>query len=176
MLNRYVPAILLSSASFWLASADTLQLKDKAAITGKILARKHDQVAIDVGYTVLVVPRSQIPALLEARSRISDQYRIPMPTYGHAGDGNLHVNFLWSDPDDEPRVGQAVEALFREVVRLRGTLTGEHGIGVLKAPYLHLEQSPELIAFQQRIKATFDPRGILNPGKIFIGDVPHRAC
>jgi glycolate oxidase len=121
-------------------------------------------------------PRSQIPALLEARSRISDQYRIPMPTYGHAGDGNLHVNFLWSDPADEPRVGQAVEALFREVVRLRGTLTGEHGIGVLKAPYLHLEQSPELIAFQQRIKATFDPTGILNPGKIFRTDAPHRAC
>jgi serine protease Do len=68
MLNRFVPAILLSSAGFWLASADTLQLKDKAAITGKILARKHDQVAIDVGYTVLVVPRNQIEKIIEGES------------------------------------------------------------------------------------------------------------
>jgi glycolate oxidase len=124
----------------------------------------------------VVVPRSQIPALLDARSRISDQQRIAMPTYGHAGDGNLHVNFLWSDAAEQPRVEAAIEALFREVVRLGGTLTGEHGVGVLKAPYLHLEQSAELIALQQRIKATFDPKGILNPGKIFQGDAPHRAC
>jgi glycolate oxidase len=123
----------------------------------------------------VVVPRSQIPALLDARSRISEQHRIAMPTYGHAGDGNLHVNFLWNDPDEEPRVKAAIEALFREVVRLRGTLTGEHGIGVLKAPYLHLEQSPELIAFQRRIKATFDPKGILNPGKI-VGPDPSRPA
>jgi glycolate oxidase len=124
----------------------------------------------------VVVPRSQIPALLEACARLSAKYKIPMPTYGHAGDGNLHVNFLWSDPEEEPRVHCAVEALFREVVRLGGTLSGEHGIGVLKAPYLGLEQSPALIAFQQRIKATFDPQGILNPGKIFPSEVPHRAC
>jgi glycolate oxidase len=124
----------------------------------------------------VVVPRSQIPALLEACARLSETYKVPMPTYGHAGDGNLHVNFLWNDPSDEPRVHQAIEALFREVVRLGGTLSGEHGIGVLKAPYLGIEQSPALIAFQQRIKATFDPKGILNPGKIFPSEVAHRAC
>jgi glycolate oxidase len=73
-------------------------------------------------------------------------------------------------------VHQAIEALFREVVRLRGTLSGEHGIGTLKAPYLSLEQSPALINWQKRIKATFDPQGILNPGKIFTGDSPHKAC
>jgi glycolate oxidase len=124
----------------------------------------------------VVVPRSQIPALLAACARLSESYNVPMPTYGHAGDGNLHVNFLWSDPDDEPRVQRAIEALFREVVQLGGTLSGEHGIGVLKAPYLGIEQSPALIGFQQRIKATFDPQGILNPGKIFPSEVTHRAC
>jgi glycolate oxidase len=124
----------------------------------------------------VVVPRSQIPALLEACARLSERHQVAMPTYGHAGDGNLHVNFLWSDPEDEPRVHAAIEALFREVVRLRGTLSGEHGIGVLKAPYLGIEQSPALIALQQRVKDTFDPKGILNPGKIFPNDVPHRAC
>jgi glycolate oxidase len=124
----------------------------------------------------VVVPRSQIGALLDVAERLSERYRVPMPTYGHAGDGNLHVNFLWNDPSDEPRVHQAIEALFREVVRLRGTLSGEHGIGTLKAPYLSLEQSPALINWQKRIKATFDPQGILNPGKIFTGDSPHKAC
>jgi glycolate oxidase len=90
-----------------------------------------------------------------------------MPAYGHAGDGNIHVNFLWNDPAEKPAVERAIEALFRETVALGGTLSGEHGIGILKAPYLPLEQSPGLIALQERLKATFDPQGILNPGKIF---------
>jgi glycolate oxidase len=124
----------------------------------------------------VVVPRSKIGALLELTSQIGARHGVSMPTYGHAGDGNLHVNFLWNDPEELPRVEAAVEALFREVVALRGTLTGEHGIGVLKAPYLALEQSPELIAFQKRIKHTFDPQGILNPGKIFSDDPGHGAC
>jgi glycolate oxidase len=124
----------------------------------------------------VVVPRSKIGALLEASSQIGARHGLSMPTYGHAGDGNLHVNFLWNDPEELPRVEAAVEALFREVVALRGTLTGEHGVGVLKAPYLALEQSPELIAFQKRIKQTFDPQGILNPGKIFADAPGHGGC
>jgi glycolate oxidase len=123
----------------------------------------------------VVVPKSQIPALLDARDRISERTKIAMPTYGHAGDGNLHVNFLWSDPGEETAVHAAIEALFREVVALRGTLTGEHGVGILKAPYLHLEQSPALIDWQKRVKQLFDPQGILNPGKIF-SDGAHRSC
>jgi glycolate oxidase len=122
----------------------------------------------------VVVPRSQIANLLSARDRISEQFAIRMPTYGHAGDGNLHVNFLWDDASQEPAVHAAIEALFREVISLRGTLSGEHGIGVLKAPYLSLEQSPQLIAWQQRVKHTFDPKGILNPGKIF--PTSHGSC
>jgi glycolate oxidase len=124
----------------------------------------------------VVVPRSKIGALLELTGQIGARHGVFMPTYGHAGDGNLHVNFLWNDPAQEPQVHAAIEALFREVVAMGGTLSGEHGIGVLKAPYLGLEQSPELIAFQQRVKHTFDPQGILNPGKIFPNDVGHRAC
>lgn len=126
----------------------------------------------------VVVPKSRIPALLEARDRISERSGVPMPTYGHAGDGNLHVNFLWDDPSHEPIVHQAIEALFREVVALGGTLSGEHGIGVLKAPYLGIEQSPALIAWQRQIKQLFDPQGILNPGKIFTpaSSPSHRAC
>lgn len=100
-----------------------------------------------------------------------------MPTYGHAGDGNLHVNFLWDDPEKRPEVDRAIEALFRATVEMGGTLSGEHGIGVLKAPYLPLEQSSELITLQRGIKALFDPSGILNPGKIFLTERKgHGTC
>jgi glycolate oxidase len=123
----------------------------------------------------VVVPRSRLPELLDEVDRIGAAHRVRMLSYGHAGDGNLHVNFLWDDDDDVPRVEAAIEALFRSVVALRGTLSGEHGIGVLKAPYLHLEQSEELMAAQRRIKASLDPKGLLNPGKIF-WPTSHRAC
>jgi glycolate oxidase len=126
----------------------------------------------------VVVPRSKIPALIAICQGISERFGVQMPSYGHAGDGNLHVNFLWADPDHAARVQEAIGAVFEAVVSLGGTLSGEHGIGVLKAKYLPLEQSAELIALQERVKATFDPKGILNPGKIFPADVGrfHGAC
>jgi glycolate oxidase len=123
----------------------------------------------------IVVPRSQIPALLDEVARITERTGVRTLTYGHAGDGNLHVNFLWDDDEHIPRVDEAILQLMHAVIAMRGTLSGEHGIGVLKAPYLGLEQSDELIALQQGIKATFDPKGLLNPGKIF-WPRPHRAC
>jgi glycolate oxidase len=136
-------------------------------------ARAKFKLAEDV-----VVPRSKIPALIGACQRISEQFGVHMPSYGHAGDGNLHVNFLWDDPSQTERVHEAIGALFEAVIGLGGTLSGEHGIGVLKAKYLPLEQSSELIALQERLKAMFDPKGILNPGKIFPKHVArfHGAC
>ena len=126
----------------------------------------------------VVVPRSKIPALIDQCQRLSEQYQVFMPCYGHAGDGNIHVNFLWTDPSDEPRVHKAIEALFKHVIALGGTLSGEHGIGVLKAPYLPLEHSPQLIQLQEQLKAVFDPKQLLNPGKIFPGHLQrfHSAC
>ncbi len=126
----------------------------------------------------VVVPRSRIPDLLERCRVISEQQGIAMPAYGHAGDGNIHVNFLWDDASERPRVDQAIKALFEQTLALGGTLSGEHGIGILKAPYLPLEQSPGLIALQERVKQLFDPQGILNPGKIFPSHLArfHGAC
>lgn len=115
----------------------------------------------------VVVPRTRIPDLLDEIERIAEATGIVLLTYGHAGDGNLHTNFLWDDDDAAPRVERGLERLFRAVIGLGGTLSGEHGIGTSKAAYLPLEQAPELIALQQRIKALFDPKGLLNPGKIF---------
>ena len=90
-----------------------------------------------------------------------------MPSYGHAGDGNLHVNFLWGSPDEWPAVERGIESLMRQVIHLGGTLSGEHGIGLMKAPYLHLEHSAQSIALQKNLRRVFDPKGILNPGKVF---------
>lgn len=123
----------------------------------------------------VVVPRSRLPELLEEVDRLSEIHRVQMLSYGHAGDGNLHVNFLWNEEEEAPRVEAAIEGLFRAVVELQGTLSGEHGIGVLKAPYLGMEQSDALIATQRKLKDTLDPRGLLNPGKIF-WPVGHRGC
>jgi glycolate oxidase len=123
----------------------------------------------------VVVPRRRMARLLERIGEIAEQHEVTALSYGHAGDGNLHVNFLWNEPDEEARVHQAVEDLFRATVELGGTLSGEHGIGLVKAPYLHLEQSQPLIELQKQLKAVFDPRGLLNPGKIFSAP-GHSAC
>jgi len=123
----------------------------------------------------VVVPRMMIGELLDRVARTSEQTGVRSLTYGHAGDGNLHCNYLWNEDDELPAVERAIEQLFRDVIELRGTLSGEHGIGVLKAPYLPLEQAPELITLQRDLKRVFDPQNLLNPGKIFpVGS--HRAC
>jgi glycolate oxidase len=126
----------------------------------------------------VVVPRTKMADLLRTCAELSDENELVIPTYGHAGDGNLHVNFLWDDPDQKRKVDDAVKRLFERVIELRGTLSGEHGIGVLKAPYLPMEQSPALIELQQRIKDVFDPKHVLNPGKIFPVDAKrfHGVC
>jgi glycolate oxidase len=123
----------------------------------------------------VVVPRQRIGELLDRVRAAGERNRVRTLTYGHAGDGNLHVNFLWDDESEVPAVDRTITEMFRDVVALGGTLSGEHGIGVLKAPYLPLEQSQELISLQKDLKRVFDPSGLLNPGKIFPG-ASHRAC
>jgi glycolate oxidase len=123
----------------------------------------------------VVVPRGSLVDLIVETRRISEATGVRVLTYGHAGDGNLHVNFLWDDPGAIPRVEDALDRLFRKVISLRGTLSGEHGIGTSKSAYLPLEQSSELIDLQRRLKVAFDPHGLLNPHKIF-PRASHRAC
>ena len=115
----------------------------------------------------VVVPRSRLGELLTQCRRIAERSGLRMPSYGHAGDGNLHVNFLWDDPAQLAAVEEAQRALFVATLALGGTLSGEHGIGLSKRDFLALEQSASLIELQRRIKGVFDPKGILNPGKVF---------
>ncbi len=124
----------------------------------------------------VVVPRTRIAELLARTDAIGAETGVRHLAYGHAGDGNLHVNFLWDDDTERAAVDRAIGLLMRATVELGGTLSGEHGIGVSKAQYLRLEQSEDLIALQRDIKRAFDPRDLLNPGKIFPTDGGHRAC
>ena len=117
----------------------------------------------------VVVPRGRVPELFALVVQLRDRHRLRMPCFGHAGDGNIHVNIMIdpADADQLARAERAVAELFAGVVALEGSISGEHGIGVSKAPYLGLELSPPAIALMRRVKRAFDPEGILNPGKIF---------
>jgi glycolate oxidase len=127
--------------------------------------------------TVLIedvaVPRSALADMFAAITRIEREHGIPIPTVAHAGDGNLHPNFVFqpdpADPHAVPeRVWAAADDLFRECLRLGGTLTGEHGVGLLKRRWLRDELGDDSYELQRRIKQVFDPQGILNPGKLFV--------
>jgi len=115
------------------------------------------------------VPRSQIPAAVRRIKEISRQYDLPIVVFGHAGDGNLHPNVLFDirDADQWARVQEIVKEIFAMAVELGGTLSGEHGVGVLKRAYLESALGADVIEIQERVKRALDPKGILCPGKIF---------
>jgi glycolate oxidase len=116
----------------------------------------------------VVVPRGRVPALLDHVEALGRKYGMKIPCFGHVGDGNIHVNFMIPDDDvARGRVPAAERELFEGVVALEGSISGEHGIGFAKAPFLGIELTPETIALMKRLKHAFDPNGILNPGKIF---------
>jgi glycolate oxidase len=115
------------------------------------------------------VPRGRVPQLFALIKRLEREHGLWMPSFGHAGDGNIHVNIMVNpdDADEMQRAEAATRRLFEGVVGLEGSISGEHGIGYTKAPYVSLELAPDVIALMQRVKAAFDPHGILNPGKIW---------
>jgi len=117
----------------------------------------------------VVVPKGRIPDLFALVSRIREAYRLRIPLFGHAGDGNIHVNIMVSpdDADEIERAHEAEQVLFGGVVALEGSISGEHGIGFAKSAFIEMELSPDEIALMKRVKAAFDPRNLLNPGKIF---------
>ncbi|MEN0086005.1 MAG: FAD-linked oxidase C-terminal domain-containing protein [Leifsonia sp.] len=117
----------------------------------------------------VAVPRSRMPEMFAAIERISARYGIPIPTVAHAGDGNLHPNFVYTGDEVPAAVWDAANDLFRTAIELGGTLTGEHGVGVLKRRWLADEVGPDSYELQVKLKSVFDPLGILNPGKVFGG-------
>ncbi len=117
----------------------------------------------------IVVPRSKVPDVIRRIEQIQQKYDIPIVNFGHAGDGNIHVNIMIDKavPGMEEKAHDAIAEVFKAALDLGGTMSGEHGVGLSKQPFIPLELSPTQIATMQAIKKALDPNNILNPGKMF---------
>lgn len=118
--------------------------------------------------------RSKLPDMVRGITAIAEKYKLQVGIFGHAGDGNLHPTFLidMRDKDEMARTEKAVAELFQLAIDLDGTISGEHGIGLEKKPFLKNQVGAEGIRLLQNIKKTFDPLNLLNPGKMF--DMPEQ--
>ncbi len=117
-----------------------------------------------------VVPRAELPKLLKGVKKIGEKYGFQSVCYGHAGDGNLHVNIIKGDMSDQKwnnELYKGIREIFTLTKNLGGTISGEHGIGLVQKPYIDIVFSKKEIEIQKKIKKIFDPNNILNPGKIF---------
>ena len=145
-----------------------------------IALRRSFHPAMESRGTVLIedvcVPRSALPAMFHAIDEIAQKHGVTIATVAHAGDGNLHPNFVFDDSDGggvPDVVWEAAHEMFLTALRLGGTLTGEHGVGTLKKRWLRDELGDDQVELQRDIKRVFDPSGILNPGKLFSVEEEH---
>ncbi len=136
----------------------------RRAISPSLAKLKPNKINEDI-----VVPRSKIPDAIIGIREIAKKYNLINANFGHAGDGNIHVNIMIdkSDKAEVERAEKAVKEIFGLVLGLGGTISGEHGIGISKMPYIGMELSQPAIDAMKKIKQVLDPKGILNPGKIF---------
>jgi glycolate oxidase len=114
----------------------------------------------------VVVPRAAIPEMIQRLDNLAAKHDVLIATFGHAGDGNLHVNVLLDSEEAVKGVEPVLAGIFRCALDLGGTLSGEHGIGIAKRRFMSLEQSEEVIQLGRSLKAAFDPDGLMNPGKL----------
>nr|WP_279326069.1 glycolate oxidase subunit GlcD [Bacillus sp. FJAT-47783] len=143
--------------------ANQLRLARRSALSA--LARLKPTTILEDA----TVPRSEIAKMVKAIEEIAKEYNVRICTFGHAGDGNLHPTCLTDvrDKEELERVEKAFEAIFQKSIELGGTITGEHGVGIMKAPYLHLKLGESGIEAMKAIKHSLDPNNIMNPGKVF---------
>ncbi|MGB9595469.1 MAG: FAD-binding oxidoreductase, partial [Candidatus Poribacteria bacterium] len=168
-----VMEICRSHNAFEIEKAETEEEKDslwaiRRSISPALYAISSGKVNEDI-----CVPRSKLTEMLEKLAEIGEKYSFTIANFGHAGDGNIHVNILTdpSVPGELERAEKAVEEIFQTVVQLGGTLSGEHGIGNTKSKYLKYEVGPVELKLMREIKKLFDPNNILNPGKIFYDNI-----
>ena len=166
--SRVEDACRAAGATEVLRARDDTEREELWTVRRELSASLMTIAALKFNHDV-VVPKGRIPELFALVHRIKSEHRLRIPLFGHAGDGNIHVNIM-VDPNDQNEIGRArdaQQALFEGVVALEGSISGEHGIGFTKAPYLSLALSADEIALMKRVKQAFDPLGIMNPGKIF---------
>jgi glycolate oxidase len=130
-------------------------------ISPSLMSIRPHKISEDVA-----VPRGRLVELIARVREIGERHGLPTACYGHAGDGNLHVNLLFGSKEERARSHGAVEAVLQAAIDLGGTITGEHGVGLAKRAFLAREQSRDVIELQRRLKRAFDPDDLLNPGKI----------
>ena len=120
----------------------------------------------------IVVPRSRIPDMVGKIAELKEKTGLTMASFGHAGDGNIHFNIMLDkqNSDDLKKAEDAVLSVFDYTLELGGTISGEHGIGITKSPYIKKEVGEVELTLMKKIKRAFDPNGILNPGKLFPAD------
>lgn len=137
--------------------------KARKALSPALYTYGPDKINEDI-----VVPRSRLPEMAERIKLLGEKTGLTMVSFGHAGDGNIHFNIMYdsSRPEQEVAARQAVAEIFDYTLELGGTISGEHGVGIAKAPYMEKEINPDVLALMKRIKAAFDPAGVLNPGKM----------
>ncbi|MFS0785578.1 glycolate oxidase subunit GlcD [Shouchella sp. 1P09AA] len=143
--------------------ADQLRTARRSALSA--LARLKPTTILEDA----TVPRSEIATMVKKINEIALKHRVQICTFGHAGDGNLHPTCLTDarDKEEMERVEFALEEIFTAAIELGGTITGEHGVGAMKAPYLHMKLGAEGIAVMEAIKKGLDPKNIMNPNKLF---------
>ncbi|MEI2666036.1 glycolate oxidase subunit GlcD [Rossellomorea sp. LJF3] len=143
--------------------ADALRTARRSALSA--LARLKPTTILEDA----TVPRSEIAKMVKAINDIAERHELKICTFGHAGDGNLHPTVATDarDHDEMERVEAAFEEIFAHAIELGGTITGEHGVGMMKAPYLEWKLGPEGIGAMKMIKQSFDPNNIMNPNKVF---------
>jgi glycolate oxidase len=137
--------------------------KARRSVTASLMKIRPKKLNEDIA-----VPRARIPDILSRLDETARKHDVLIVNFGHAGDGNVHVNVLFdSDPASEKRAHAAVDDVFRATVELGGRISGEHGIGLTKRKYISWCLDANVIAVMRRMKTLFDPHGILNPGKMF---------
>ncbi|MFZ7946315.1 glycolate oxidase subunit GlcD [Neobacillus sp. 19] len=151
--------------------ADALRTARRAALSA--VARLKPTTILEDA----TVPRSEIANMVKAINEITEKYQLTICTFGHAGDGNLHPTCATDARNHEEmeRVEKAFAEIFEKAIELGGTITGEHGVGAMKAPYLEWKLKAEGIAAMKAIKQAFDPNNIMNPGKVFAKDSKKRV-
>ncbi|HEY0004329.1 MAG TPA: FAD-linked oxidase C-terminal domain-containing protein [Pyrinomonadaceae bacterium] len=167
---QVVEQVLREGGGYHLLRAETREEEDRLWDVRRALSpaiKKYGTLKFNED---VVVPRSRIPELVQRVTEIGRRHKTFVVNFGHAGDGNIHVNFMCEREDEEAvrRARVCVRETFAVAVELGGTISGEHGIGYVKAPYLEMAVTGPTIEAMKRIKRALDPLGILNPGKMFV--------